>query len=106
MSASTEPETLTFVHRFSRTLQCTLKISNRFPEDGILRLEFEWFGRPHKRNLAEYRQWILGVAQSLVNRWGRTMLYALGVAPDRTELWAFEPGKAPKLARVINAGIP
>jgi hypothetical protein len=106
LSASAEPETLTFVHIFSRELRCTLSVANQAPEAGMLRLRMEWTGRPKKKNVPEYRQWILGVNQSLVERWGRTLLYALGVAPDRTEFWTFEPGKAPKLARVVNAGIP
>jgi hypothetical protein len=99
--------TLTFAHRFSPTVQCCVRVVDRPPEPGAtLNLTFQWSGRPKRKHLGEYRRWILSTAQTLADRWEARILYALGVAANSTELWTFEPGKAPQLVQKLNVGIP
>ena len=99
--------TLTFAHRFSPTVQCSVRVDDQPPEPGApLNLTFHWSGQPKREHLAPYRQWILSTVQILSDRWGVTILYGLGAAADATELWSFEPGKAPRLVQKLNVGIP
>jgi hypothetical protein len=103
---SDEGEALLFVHRFSRKLQCEIRVKDQAPIGGEnLSLKYEWTGRPSPRDVNEYRQWVLSVAQSLCDRWNTTMLYCLGSSKNCTELWCFEPGKPPKLMDKIPAGL-
>lgn len=103
----TQPQTLTFVHRFSRSVSCEMRVLNQAPRPGqSLTLDHEWTGRPKRKHLDAYRQWTLCTIQRLADRWQKRILYALGVAHDRTEFWAFEPGCAPKLLKILNCGIP
>jgi hypothetical protein len=60
-------------------------------------LNFVWDGRPSPRIGAEYRVWMMTVVQELANRWRTKIAWAFGVSPTQTELWGFEPGKAPEL---------
>jgi hypothetical protein len=102
-----EPRRLKFVHRFSRSLVCEMTVEDKPPGAGTsLSLNHEWTGRPKRKHAAAYRQWTLTAIQLLADRWQCRILYALGIAPNRTELWAFEPGAAPKLLRKLNCGIP
>jgi len=71
----------------------------------MLNLACVWTGRPKPKHIAEYRQWILGVHQQLANRWQKQLLYTLGVGRERTEVWTFEPGQAPKLAQILPVGL-
>lgn len=99
--------TLTFAHQFSTTVLCTVVVADRPPKPGAgLNLNFHWSGRPEPKHLAAYRQWILSTVQILADKWDAPILYALGVAADSTELWSFQPGKAPRLLQKLNAGIP
>jgi len=101
-----EIETLVFVHRFSRKLQCEIRVEDQPPIRGEnLNLEYEWTGRPRPKHTNEYRQWVLYVAQSLCDRRNITMLYCLGSSKNCTELWCFEPGKPPKLAKKLPVGL-
>jgi hypothetical protein len=68
-------------------------------------LVFEWTGKPEPKHLSAYRQWALFVHQTLADRWGGRILYAVGVSANETELWQIEPGQAPKLAKKLNVGI-
>jgi hypothetical protein len=97
---------VTFIHRFSRSLQCALTVTDEPPAPGTSHvIACEWTGQPKRKHIAEYRRWILHIHQGLADRWGLSVLYALGVAPDLTEFWSFEPGQAPKLAGVTNASL-
>jgi hypothetical protein len=99
--------TLTFAHKFSPTVQCSVRVSDQPPEPGAgLNLRFEWSGQPKREHLAPYRQFILSTVQILSDRWGATILYGLGTAADSTEVWVFEPGKAPRLLEKLPVGIP
>lgn len=65
-------------------------------------LNFVWDGHPKPAILPEYRAWAMTVISELANHWGTKIAYALGVSEHETELWAFEPGKAPEL--IENCG--
>jgi hypothetical protein len=97
MSAASEY--LTFIHRFSRSLQCELRVKNEPPAKGTCaQLSLEWTGRFKPKHLPEYRQWILSVHQHLCEKWQSKILYALGTQHNRTEFWQFEPGIPPNLS--------
>jgi hypothetical protein len=101
-----EPEVLRFVHRFSRTVQREMKVRDEPPRPRkMLSFEQQRTGRPKRKHLPDYRRWCLHVTQLLADRWNQRVLYALGMAPSRTEFWAFEPGAAPKLLSKLNCGI-
>jgi hypothetical protein len=74
------------------------------PDPGYLVLE--WSGKPKSKHLAAYRQWALFIHQTLADRWGERILYVLGTTANQTELWSFEPGRAPKLIKKLDVGIP
>ncbi len=99
---------LYFVHRFSPKLQCTVRVRDERPAASELSLgmSLEWSGRPKPKHIREYRQWILGVVQTLADRWNTSILYALGTAPNRTEFWRVAAGEAPRLVDKLNVGIP
>jgi hypothetical protein len=103
-----EPETLRFVHRFSRSVLAELVVRDEPPPAGqvVKDLQIVWTGRPKKNVVAEYRAWILSVYQALADRWQRPIAYALGISPTKTELWECRPGSAPHLLRILNSGIP
>src|SRR6202035_1303432 len=102
-SSDSDPSTVTFVHKFSPTVQCSVRVSDQPPEPGApLNLTFHWSGQPKRKHLAPYRQWILSTVQILSDRWGAEILSGLGVAADETELWSFEPGKAPRLLEKLS----
>ena len=61
---------LTFVHRFSRTASCEMRVVNSAPRPGhLMQDSCEWTGRPKPKHLAEYRRWVLLTAQLLADRW-------------------------------------
>jgi hypothetical protein len=102
-----EPSMLTFIHRFSRSVMCEMRVVDAAPQPGeMLQFNHEWTGRPKPKHIAAYRQWTLYVTQMLTERWGKRILYGLGVSPSCTELWSFEPGSSPKLLEKARFGIP
>lgn len=104
---STDAETLRFIHRFSRSVSCEITLPDTPPLSGaFVMLPCGWIGKPKRRHLPIYRRWILFVSQSLADRWGQKLLYALGVSANQTELWEFEPGLAPRLVEKISVGVP
>jgi hypothetical protein len=72
----------------------------------LFQLRCVWTGRPRTKHLPEYRRWVLCTTQSLADRWRSRILYGLGVTPNCTEFWAFEPGAAPKLVEKLDCRIP
>lgn len=106
-NASESPLVLRFIHHFSRELSCELQVPAQPPGPGQpLTIQSQWTGRPKPKHLKTYRRWVLLTNQTLADQWGRRLLYALGIAPNRTEFWAFEPGHAPKLLGTSPVGIP
>jgi hypothetical protein len=103
----TQSQTLRFIHRFSRTLSCEFQIPAAPPAPGqLLSPTCCWSGRPKPKHIPAYRQCALLVHQSVADQWQQRILYALGIAPDRTEIWPFEPGEPPKLLGKIKVGVP
>jgi hypothetical protein len=101
-----EPEVLTFVHRFSRSVACAMRVVDRPPARGhMLSISHEWTGRPKRKHLSAYRQWTIYTTQLLADRWGKRIAYALAVSRTCTEFWCFEPGKPPTLAKKLPFGI-
>jgi hypothetical protein len=97
---------LTFCHRFSTTLKCTLCAQDTPPDPGsCANYAFEWVGVFRKKFVPEYRRWVLCTNQTLADHWQTSILYALGIADDQTELWEFKPGETPKLVKKLNVGI-
>ena len=102
-----EPKMLTFVHRFSRSVQCEMKVRDEPPGPRkTLSCERQWIGRPKRKHLPDYRRWCLHVTQLLADRWNQRVLYALSTIANSTEFWLFEPGAAPKLLKKLSSGIP
>jgi len=100
-------KTLTFIHQFSRSVQCGFKITDQPPSPGgPFSPVLAWTGRPKKKHLPAYRQRILFVTQTISDRWQQRILYALSVAPNARSSGIFEPGRPPKLATTVNIGIP
>jgi hypothetical protein len=100
-------EDLTFVHRFGRGIQCELRVSSQAPAPGLpLAHQLKWTGRPRKKHTNQYRQWILLTTQHLCDLWNERIVYALSITPNQTEVWGFEPGKAPRLIKEIPFGLP
>jgi len=98
---------LTFSHRFSARISCTVRIKDEPPSDQTpFAPRFEWTERPKRKHLPEYCRWILHVVQICADRWNVRILYVLGPTPNTTEWWTFEPGKAPVLQQKLNVGIP
>lgn len=98
---------LYFVHRFNRSLQVTMRVQDQPPLPGaMLDIAFEWTGKMKRKFLPEYRRWVLVTNQLLADRWGQSILYCLGTHHDKTELWQFTPGQAPRLIEKLNVGIP
>lgn len=108
---STKPkapeQVLTFVHVFSRSLRCVARTKANPPASGEqIHFDLEWSAQPKPKHVATYRRWMLTVLQRLSERWQLRILYALGVAHNRTELWGFDPNQPPKLLERLNVGIP
>jgi hypothetical protein len=88
---------LTFIHKFSRTVACTVRVGDQAPEAGsTLDLRFEWNGKPKPKHIPEYRRWMLSVIQTQSDHWQSKIMYALQSSPHQTEMWVFEPGEPPK----------
>ena len=52
-SSDSDPSTLTFVHKFSRNVQCCVHLDDQPPEPGApLNLAFHWSGQPKRKYLA------------------------------------------------------
>jgi hypothetical protein len=102
-----EAQPLRFVHRFSRSVSCEMRVTDQPPASGeTFQAACQWTGPgPKPKHIPAYRQWILYTTQLLADRWQKRLLYALGVAPNRTEVWAFEPGSVPKLLKRLNCGM-
>src|SRR5262245_51985813 len=96
-----------FIHRFSHSLSCEMTVTDEPPAAGQSHVQsIEWIGELKSKHIAEDRQWVLHTTSILAERWNLSILYGLGVSPQRTEFWQFEPGKAPKLLGTAPVGIP
>jgi hypothetical protein len=106
-SSGGNSQSLTFVHVFRRGLRCTMTVPDYCPVSGeVQNICCEWTGRLKRKHLDEYRRWQLVTYEFLSTRWGKRFLYALGTAPNETEIWAFEPDQAPRLLQKMPVEIP
>jgi len=81
-------DNLTFVHGFSRRVEVTITVKDEPPNSGqISDLRFAWMGRPKQSLISEYRQFMLGAVHTLADKWGRSILYAIGTNHDRRDFW-------------------
>jgi hypothetical protein len=101
-----DAKVLTFIHRFSRTLECQMRVVDCPPErECTLQCTYEWTGRPKPKHFGEYRRWVLSTTAILARRWKQRILYCLGVSSSCAELWSFEPRQSPKLVAKLPLGI-
>jgi hypothetical protein len=85
-----DAKVLTFIHRFSRTLQCQMRVVDFSPErECPLQYAYKWTGRPKPKDFAEYRQWILSTIAILALRWKQQIVYCLR-SSTCVEIWSFE----------------
>jgi hypothetical protein len=88
---------MTFVHRFNRSLRCTLTVADDPPVNGANFVQnIEWTARPKPKHLREYVRWCHGVYGCLSSRWNCRMMHVIETGPDRREFWAYTPGEPPK----------
>jgi hypothetical protein len=67
-----EAKILIFVHRFSRSVQCQMRVRDEPPgPHRMLSCEHRWTGRPKRKHLADYRRWALYTTQLLADRWNQ-----------------------------------
>lgn len=101
----------TFSADFGNGLQCTMVFEKRPKAKTVSIMPIEW-SRPMsgKAELASiagaYRTWTNTVRAAMATKWGVKMMCALNVEKDRTEIWIYEPNKAPVLDRVLKCNIP
>jgi hypothetical protein len=97
---------LTFVRRFNFGLVCTVGCPNKPPESPeLFGFTYHWTRRPKRRRVNEYRQFMLCTAQTLTDKWGRSILYAIGTNHDRTEFWRVSPSVLAELVATTNIGL-
>ena len=88
---------MTFIHRFSRSVSCTLEITDEPTEPGTSHIkDVVWTGRPKSKHLTEYVYWMHSVNSHLADLWQMKIMYAVQSSPAVWEFWGYEPGKPPK----------
>ena len=98
---------MTFVHRFSRSLSCTMTVADDPPLNGERYIQrVEWTGRPKPKHAREYIQWCHVVHSHLANYWGLRLMHVVQTKPTLWECWAYEPGTAPRLLDKISLPLP
>jgi hypothetical protein len=101
----TETQTLRFVYSFSKGLACEFKIPDQCPQAGrFLKPTISWRGMPKHKNFGAYRIWLFFVFQTLADRWGNRILYALQADPNKVVIWGVTPGQAPHLEGAFTKG--
>jgi hypothetical protein len=99
----------TFVHKFSRTVSCTLEIEDTPPEKGVQH-EFNvvWDGDPKPKHMREYIRWMNEVNRQLADEWQMKLMQVFLVTPNpsQAEIWEYEPGKPPRRANDPPADSP
>jgi hypothetical protein len=91
---------MTFTHRFSRTLSCTMTVSDEPPAGGENYIQkIEWTGRPKAKHTREYVRWCHVIYSHLANHWNLRLMQAVQIGPRLWEFWGYEPGQTPKLLK-------
>ena len=95
---------MTFTHRFSRSLSCTMTIVDQPPAAGARHIQsIEWTGRPKHKHLREYVRWRHVVNAHLAELWKLRIMEAIGTGPRTWECWGYTPGEAPKLLEKVES---
>ena len=97
--------TLTFICRFNRDLQCKFWVTDKLPPAGASPdFKGNWIGKPGRENLYDYRMWVCSITQTLCEHWGAPVTIALpaDVVRRPREVWTFSPGKQRKFIRMID----
>ena len=88
---------MTFIHRFSRSLTCTIHVADKPPAKGNLHIQaIQWTGQPKPKHTREYIRWCHVVHSHLADLWNIRLLHAVQTGPKLWEFWAYEPGQPPK----------
>jgi hypothetical protein len=91
---------MTFIHRFSRSLTCTMTVSDNPPANGENFVQqVEWTERPKPKHTREYVRWCHTVYSHLADHWHLRLMQAVQTGPRLWEFWGYEPGLAPKLLK-------
>ncbi len=89
---------MTFVHRFSRSLSCTMTVADDPPATGANYVQqIKWTGRPKSKHVGEYVRWCHTVYSHLANHWNLRLMQAIETGPQLWEFWGYTPGEAPEL---------
>ena len=95
---------MTFTHRFSRTLSCTMTVTDQPPAGGERYIQkIEWTGRPKPKHVREYVRWRHVVNAHLAQLWNFRIMEAIEIGPRTWEFWGYTPGEAPKLLSKAKA---
>jgi hypothetical protein len=95
---------MTFTHRFSRSLSCSMTVTDQPPVGGERYLQkIEWSGRPKPKHAREYIRWCHVVHSHLADHWGLRLMHAVQISPTLWEFWAYAPGQAPKLVSKLSS---
>ena len=92
-----------FVQDFGENLRCELIVTDNPPARGESQIvRVNWYGgKLGKEQREEYHRWMKQVNQTMVDRWGIRLAYAVQTGPSRWEFWIFEPNTEPVLERVL-----
>jgi hypothetical protein len=95
---------MTFAHRFSRTLSCTMTVSDEPPSNGARYIQnIEWTGCPKPKHTREYVRWRHIVNAHLAELWNFRIMEAIETGPRLWEFWGYAPGEPPKLLEKVES---
>ena len=84
----------TFSCDFGSGVGCRVEVPEVPPPNGqVSGLVFAWTGRPTRKVIRPYVQWMNTVNEQLANDWGIKLMYVYQVSKTGLEAWVFEPGK-------------
>jgi hypothetical protein len=94
-----------FLHDFGGGIRVEVILTDSPPPKGESHVvRTDWYGgKPTLKHSEQYHLWMHEVNQTVVNRWGAKLLYAVQTGPHRWELWQFEPNAEPVLGRVVES---
>jgi hypothetical protein len=91
---------MTFIHRFTRRLACTMTVADAPPCNGEnFAQNVEWTAQPKPKHRQEYIRWSHTVYSQLSNRWNLRLMHVIEAGPRRLEYWVYAPDEPPKRLR-------
>lgn len=91
----------TFVHRFIGGATCTVVLNKTRIFNGKSPIvACEWSEKPEADVIPEYREWMLGLLQILVDQTGKSIIHVLQVSKHEWEPWVLRANVRPELARL------